>query len=71
MVWCLERHLSLPQPEQQSCKKRKAGVNSTAVCITEDEIFEGLKAKEREKAKAEGKIEKRIERERKTEKAKK
>ena len=58
--------LSLPQPEQRSLNRKKAGINSKAVCITDDEIFEGLKAKEKEKAEAEEKkIEKRIERERK------
>ena len=52
--------------EQSSLKKKKAGVNSTAVCITDDDILEGLKAKEKEKAKVEEKkIEKRIKRERK------
>ena len=58
--------LSLPQPEQRSLNRKKAGINSKAVCITDDEIFEGLKAKEKEKAEAEEKkIEKRIEREKK------
>ena len=58
--------LSLPQPEQRSLKKKKAGVNSTAVYITDDDILEGLKAKEKEKAEVEEKkIEKRIKKERK------
>lgn len=43
--------MSLPMPEQRSLKMKKAGVNSTAVCKTDDEILEGMKAKRKRKPK--------------------
>ena len=48
--------LSLPLP-QRSSKKKKASVNSKAVCITDEKILEELKSKEKEKAEAEAKKE--------------
>ena len=42
--------LTLPHPAGRAKSKHKPALNSKAVCITEDEVLEELKRKEREKA---------------------
>ena len=41
--------LVLPKPKQKSGRKRKAGINQKTVCLTDDDVFDGLKAKDKEK----------------------
>ena len=45
--------LILARPAARAKSKRKLALNSKAVCITEDEVLEELKMKEREKAEEE------------------
>ena len=41
--------LVLPKPKEKSGRKRKAGINQKTVCLTDDDVFDGLKAKDKEK----------------------
>ena len=59
--------LVLPKPKDKSGRKRKAGINQKTVCLTDDEVFDGLKAEDQKKK--ENKL-KRIEREQIREKKK-
>lgn len=58
--------LVLPQPKPKPARKRKAAINSKAVCITELEVLEGMKEEEAAKLEIEAlKEEKKVEKERK------
>ena len=41
--------LVLPKPKEKSGWKRKAGINQKTVCLTDDDVFDGLRAKDKEK----------------------
>ena len=32
-----------PKPKETSLRKRKAGINQKSVCLTDDDVFSGLK----------------------------
>ena len=34
--------LVLPKPKEKSGWKRKAGINQKTVCLTDDDVFDGL-----------------------------
>ena len=41
--------LVLPEPKEKFGRKRKAGINQKTVCLTDDDVFDGLKAADKEK----------------------
>ena len=41
--------LVLPKPKEKSGRKRKAGINQKTVCLTDDDVFDSLKAKDKGK----------------------
>ena len=49
----LSELLVLPQPEKKSNRKRKPALNNKTVCLTDSEVLEELKTKEKEKIAAE------------------
>ena len=62
----LSEILALPCPVSKAESKRKAALNTKAICITDDTVLEDLKRKEVEKTEAKKEKEvKRVERERK------
>ena len=62
----LEEFLVLPKPKPTTTRKTKKGLNSKAICITEDEVLKELKEREAERlAKQEEKERKRLEKEEK------
>lgn len=62
----LSEVLSLPEPTTPTRKKRKPGLNSKAIALTDDETLSSMKEKEVEKAKVEAdKLARKIEHEQK------
>ena len=45
--------LDLPKPKEKSGQKKKAAVNQKTVCLTDDNVLDGLKAEQQRKLKKE------------------
>ena len=68
IMWNLRERTNQPVIYKTTIQTISTCLNSRAVCVTDDEVLECVKAKEKAEAE-EKKIEKRIEREKKAEKA--